>query len=90
MATHELDYLLSLRQVALITDTPIRTLQDWTAGANPPMPHEHVGPGRRVKVRVSVVRRMFPRGCLRLERLRPVVSDVAFETIQNVLERTGT
>lgn len=87
MANHETDSLLSLRHVALITDMPLRTLRSWTEGVNPPMPHEHIGPGRRVKVRVSVVRRMFPRGCLRLERLRDQVNDRQYTAIKDGLDR---
>lgn len=64
------DTLLTLQEVALITDTSMRTLRAWTSGAKPALAHEHVGPAGRVRVRLSVVVRFFPRDTLHLERLR--------------------
>ena len=70
MATEHGDRLLRLWEVALITDIKMRTLKEWTSGHNPPLKHEHVGPGgRRIHVRRSELRKFYPEGCLHLERL---------------------
>jgi hypothetical protein len=84
---HDDDFLLTLQQVALITDTPLRTLENWTHGEGAPMAHEHTGLNRQVKVRVSVVARWFPRGCLRLERLRDQMNDHDLKALRAVLDR---
>ena len=81
---------LTLRELSILSGTPLRTLQKWTVEEQPALVHEHIGRQHRKVVRVSVVMRFYPRGCLNLERLRTVVSGVRFRELEAALARTQT
>jgi predicted DNA-binding transcriptional regulator AlpA len=55
----EVDALLSLREVATLTGTALSTISRWVH-VDRVLPHEHAGPTRRVRVRLSVVLQFFP------------------------------
>jgi hypothetical protein len=52
------DRLLTLREVAALTDTPLPTIRRWCY-KEALLPHEHVGPTHRVRVRWSVLVTFF-------------------------------
>lgn len=52
------DDLLSLRQVATITDTRLATVRRWVREQR--LPAERIGPTKRVRVKRSVVIQLFP------------------------------
>lgn len=51
------DPKFKLRDVARLTGTPLPTLKRWVREDT--LPHEHVGPTKRVRVRQSVVVQFF-------------------------------
>ena len=56
----EQDALLTLRQVANLTDTRLETLRRWCRDDENLLPHIHVGPTKRIRVRWCVVVQFFP------------------------------
>jgi hypothetical protein len=54
------DALLSLREVAAITHTPLDTLRRWCRDSENLLPHVHQGPTRRIRVHWQVVIEFFP------------------------------
>ena len=54
----ESDALLTLAEVEALTGTPLLTLRRWVYREDK-LPHLHVGPTRRTRVRLSVVIQFF-------------------------------
>ena len=52
------DQLLSVSEAAAATQEPANTLRRWIREGV--LPVEHVGPTRRVRIRLSVLRRFYP------------------------------
>ncbi|MCE5247969.1 helix-turn-helix domain-containing protein [bacterium] len=83
----EVDPLLTLREVALISDTPVRTLKSWTDDRTPGLSHEHVGRGRHRRVPLSAVMQFFGVRSLDFARLVHVLDPERLETIRTALNR---
>lgn len=56
------DHLLSVSEAAHATREPANTIRRWIREGI--LPVEHVGPTRRVRIRVSVLVKFYPADCL--------------------------